>query len=96
MPALEAQTKILGCFARKQPMTSLFSNSRWANAPGCPPLRSPGLARRPPKNGQIWQFSNIGENSRNDLETRLFTIHYCQIGFLCVHVKEVCHKLITI
>ena len=56
MPALEAQTKILGCFARKQPMTSLFSNSRWANAPGCPPLRSPGLARRPSKTDKFGNF----------------------------------------
>ena len=96
MPALEAQTKILGCFARKQPMTSLFSNSRWANAPGCSPLRSPGLARRPPKTDKFGNFPILEKTHIMTGKLAFFIIHYCQIRFLWVNVKEVCHKLITV
>ena len=76
MPALKVQTKMLGYFARKQPMTLLFSNSRLANAPGCPPLRSPGLARRPPKTDKFGNFPILEKS--HVMTWKLGYLRYCE------------------
>ena len=96
MLAPKARAKILRYFARKQPVTSPFQIPEGEGVGNCRRLLSSLVAWLSGQNRTNLAIFQYWRNSYYDRETHLFMIHYCQISLLCVNVKEMCHKLITI